>query len=410
MPDVTIDGARVLADLTTLRRIGAYKTGVHRPTLSPEHRQSMQWLLAALPAARLSSEIDGIGNVYGCSDARGPKLLAGSHLESQNHAGWLDGPLGVVYALEAARVINPSSEFAGRAIEVAAWCDEEGHFASMLGSRSYTGGLDDAEIDGLRNIYTGTRLRDALAAAGLAGRPRRLIEPGRHLGYVEAHIEQGDWLDNSKLKIGVVTSIVAIWQYRITIEGTQNHAGTTRMAVRRDAGLAAACLCVAIDQRFPAVAGPRSVWTTGRITLDPGAPCIIPGRAELLFQFRDDDPAVLTRLERALHDLVAEADAKGPCRVAVERLRKNMPARMSAPFLAVLESAAERHAPGLAVRMPSGAIHDAQVLAGAMPAAMMFVPSIGGVSHHWTENTADADIVLGAQVFASWAAGLLAAA
>ena len=408
MPQVTIDGPRVLADLTALRRIGAYKTGVHRPTLSPAHRRSMQWLLEAMPAARLAGTIDGIGNVLGRSAATGRKLLAGSHLESQNHAGWLDGPLGVVYALEAARVINAHPDFDGRgAIEVAAWCDEEGHFTSMLGSRSYVGQLDDAEIDRLANIYDGGLLRGALDTAGLAGKPRLSVEPGRHLGYIEAHIEQGDWLESSKLRVGIVTSIVAIWQYRITIEGMQNHAGTTRMAVRRDAGLAAARLCVAIDERFPAVAGPRSVWTTGRITLDPGAPSIIPGRAGLLFQVRDDDPVVLERLERALHEVVAEADANGPCRFTIETLRKNTPARMSAPFQAALAVAANRHAPDLAVRMPSGAIHDAQMLSTVMPAAMMFVPSIGGISHHWSENTADDDIVLGARVFATWAAGLL---
>ncbi len=140
------DGARVLADLHALRAIGAYKTGVHKPTFSEPHLRSLQWLVQRLPEAGLAGEIDGIGNVLGTSTKPGPKLLAGSHLESQNHAGWLDGPLGVVYALEAARVINPDPNTNG-AVEVASWCDEEGHFGHFLGSRSYVGGVTEADID-----------------------------------------------------------------------------------------------------------------------------------------------------------------------------------------------------------------------------------------------------------------------
>src|SRR6266404_6189892 len=301
MPDnyLQVDGARVLADLNALRGIGAYKTGVHKPTFSEPHMRSLEWLAQRLPEAGLSPEIDGIGNVLGTSTKSGPKLLAGSHLESQNFAGWLDGPLGVVYALEAARVINPDSNING-AIEVASWCDEEGHFGSFLGSRSYVGGVTEADIDAARDRNSDRTMRQALRDAGLAGRARVQAERGRHIGYLEAHIEQGETLESGRLSIGVVTSIVGIWQYRITFTGEQNHAGTTRMGVRKDAGVALARFCVDIDDRFPASCGPRTVWTTGRITLDPGAPSIIPGSAEMLFQIRDDDPDVIGRLEDLL--------------------------------------------------------------------------------------------------------------
>ena len=333
MPDNRsyVDGARVLADLNALRGIGAYKTGVHKPTLSEPHMQSLQWLAQRLPAAGLDAEIDGIGNVLGTSTKPGPKLLAGSHLESQNYAGWLDGPLGVIYALEAARVINAEPEANGT-VEVAAWCDEEGHFGSFLGSRSYVGALTEADIDAARDRSSGRSMRDALRDIGLAGRPRATAERGRHVGYLEAHIEQGQTLESGGLAIGVVTSIVGIWQYRITFEGEQNHAGTTRMDVRRDAGLALARFCVEIDERFPRSCGPRTVWTTGRITLDPGAPSIIPGRAEMLFQIRDDEPDVINRLEALLRDMAAETSARGRCTVAVERIRTGTPALMNAAF------------------------------------------------------------------------------
>jgi N-carbamoyl-L-amino-acid hydrolase len=402
-----VDGARVLADLNALRAIGTYKTGVHKPTFSEPHMRSLEWLTQRFPEADLATEIDGIGSVIGTSTKPGPKLLAGSHLESQNYAGWLDGPLGVVYALEAARVINPDPNIHG-AVEVAAWCDEEGHFGSFLGSRSYIGAVSEAEIDAARDRNSGKTMREALREVGLAGRPRVTAELGRHIGYLEAHIEQGERLESEALKIGIITSIVGIWQYRIIFTGEQNHAGTTRMAVRRDAGLALARFCVEIDDRFPAVGGPRTVWTTGRITLDPGAPSIIPGSAEMLFQIRDDDPDVIARLEELLRSMAAEVTAQGRCSVAVERIRTGAPAMMDASIQEAIESASASLAGGRSLRMPSGAGHDAQILATIMPAGMLFVPSIGGISHHWSENTDDADIITGAQVFVEACRRLLA--
>ena len=402
-----VDGARVLADLHALRSIGAYKTGVHKPTFSDAHMRSLEWLAQRLPEAGLMAAIDGIGNVIGTSMKSGPKLLAGSHLESQNFAGWLDGPLGVVYALEAARVINPDPNVNG-SVEVAAWCDEEGHFGHFLGSRSYVGDLAETDIDAAKDRNSGRTMREALREVGLEGRPRAKAERGRHIGYIEAHIEQGETLESAGLSVGIVTSIVGIWQYRITITGEQNHAGTTRMGVRKDAGVALARFCVDIDDRFPASCGPRTVWTTGRITLDPGAPSIIPGSAEMLFQIRDDDPDVIGRLEDLLRSMAADVSAQGRCSVAVERIRTGAPAMMDTAFQQAIEAASVAFAGGKSIRMPSGAGHDAQVLATVMPAGMLFVPSIGGISHHWSENTADADIVTGAQVFVETSRRLLA--
>jgi N-carbamoyl-L-amino-acid hydrolase len=402
-----VDGDRVLADLRALRAIGAYKTGVHKPTFSEPHMRSLAWLAERLPEAGLAAEIDGIGNVLSVSSKAGPKLLAGSHLESQNYAGWLDGPLGVIYALEAARVINPDPNLRG-AVEVASWCDEEGHFGHFLGSRSYVGTVTEADIDAAHDRSSGKSMREALRDSGLAGRVRATCERGRHIGYLEAHIEQGETLESSRLAIGIVTSIVGIWQYRIAFTGEQNHAGTTRMAVRKDAGLALARFCVDIDDRFPALSGPRTVWTTGRITLDPGAPSIIPGAAEMLFQIRDDDSAVIARLEELLRNMAADVGAQGRCSAAVERIRTGSPAMMDASFQQAIEAASAAFAGGRSLRMPSGAGHDAQILATIMPAGMLFVPSIGGISHHWTENTDDADIVTGARVYVDACRRLLA--
>jgi len=403
MPE--IDAARLLGDLRRLAEFGRYKTGVHRPTYSPEDVAARAWLAERMTEAGLTTEIDGIGNVLGRSPVDGPRLLLGSHSESQNHAGWLDGALGVVYGLEVARAIQGDPACAGLGVDVVCFADEEGHYGSFTGSRSFCGLLDEAEIDRLINRYDGTPLRTALERAGYAGRPRAEIEPERSRGFLEAHIEQGDYLESSGLRVGIVTSIVGIWQYRILFEGEQNHAGTTRMAVRKDAGLALVRLAAAIDRRFPEVAGERTVWTTGRISLEPGAPSIIPGHAEMLFQFRDADPERLELLERTLEALVA--DAQGPCHCRLEVMSRSVPKIMDARFQDALEQAAERHAPGGHMRMPSAAGHDAQILARRVPAGMLFVPSIGGISHHWREDTHEADIVLGCQVMATAAATIL---
>lgn len=389
-----IDAARLLGDLHRLAEFGRWKTGVHRPTYSADDMAAREWFAGRLREEGLAAEIDGIGNVLGRSPNRGPALLIGSHIETQPHGGWLDGALGVIYGLEIARALPD------RAIDVIAWADEEGHFSSCLGSRSFIGDLDDAAIDAARNKYDGTPLRAALAGAGLTGLRRATLPPERYRGYLEAHIEQGDELESSGLRLGIVTSIVGIWQYRIRFEGMQNHAGTTRMAVRKDAGTALVQLAAAIAERFPGLAGPRSVWTVGRITLEPGAASIIPGEAEMLFQFRDADPEVLARMEAGLETLVSEANQRGPCAATLTMMSRTAPSVMDADLQAALEAAAEARAPGAHKRMPSGAGHDAQVLSLRMPAAMLFVPSIGGISHHYTEDTREDDIVLGCTVLA----------
>jgi N-carbamoyl-L-amino-acid hydrolase len=396
----TINPDRVLGDLYKLRTFGAYKTGVHRPTFSPEDVASRQWLVERMTEAGLDAKIDGIGNVFGWSRAKGRKILAGSHLESQNHAGWLDGPLGVIYALEAARALREGGATGDTGIEVIAFCDEEGHFGSFLGSRSFTGDVTEAEIDNARDRTRGMPMREALAVAGYAGRPRLTIDPKRCIGYFEAHIEQGRTLESANLKIGVVTGLVGLWNYRITVEGQQNHAGTTMMWERRDAGLGMVQLLAAIDRRFAQIKAKRTVWTMGSVRFEPGEPSIIPGRAGAVLQFRDDDTAVLERMETALLEIIENANRAGPCAVTIKNTRRDVPQAMDENFQQAIDDAASRHAPGLAIRMPSGAVHDAQIVARVIPAAMMFVPSIGGISHHWAENTSDEDIVLGALVFA----------
>ncbi len=195
----TIDGERVLADLKRLAEFGRYKTGVHRPTYSPVDVESRHWLAERFREAGLDTMIDGIGNVIGRNPRAQRRLLVGSHSETQPYGGWLDGSLGVIYGLELARAFAADPGCAGLGIEVAAWADEEGHYGNFLGSRSFTDALPEEEIDRIRGRDDGTPLREALERAGFAGRPRERVEPGRYVGYLEAHIEQGDTLDTQRL-------------------------------------------------------------------------------------------------------------------------------------------------------------------------------------------------------------------
>jgi beta-ureidopropionase / N-carbamoyl-L-amino-acid hydrolase len=407
----TIDGQRVVADLKRLAEFGRYKTGVHRPTYSPVDVESRHWLAEKLREAGLDPVIDGIGNVIGSNPSGGRRrLLIGSHSETQPYGGWLDGSLGVIYGLELARAFAADPGCAGFGIDVAAWADEEGHYQSFLGSHSFTGVLPEEQIDKVRGRDDGIPLREALQRAGFAGRPRERVEPGHYVGYLEAHIEQGDTLDTSGLRIGVVETIVGIWNYWVTLTGEQNHAGTTRMVRRKDAGVALVRLATRIHDRFPEIAGPRTVWTIGRMVIEPNAPSVIPGRAEMQVQFRDADPERLTLFEKTLHELVGDADRAGPCRVELEPMARSEPRPMDPGFQREIEVAAERYAPGMHMRLPSAAGHDAAVLSYRMPAGMMFIPSLGGISHHWTEDSKEEDIALGAQVFADAAERILRAA
>jgi beta-ureidopropionase / N-carbamoyl-L-amino-acid hydrolase len=402
-----IDGQRVVADLKRLAEFGRYKTGVHRPTYSPVDVESRHWLADKFSEAGLETVIDGIGNVIGRNHRGRRRVLVGSHSETQPYGGWLDGSLGVIYGLELARAFADDADCG---IEVAAWADEEGHYGNYLGSRSFTDALPEDEIDQTLGRDDGTPLREALQRAGFAGRPRERVDPSRYVGYLEAHIEQGDTLDTTGFRIGVVETIVGIWNYRVVLMGEQNHAGTTRMVRRRDAGVAMVRLATRIHDRFPEVAGPRTVWTIGRMLLDPNAPSVVPGRAEMQVQFRDADLDRLAALEKTLRELVGETDRAGPCACEIEAIARTEPRPMDPGFQEQIEAAAERHAPGMHMRMPSAAGHDAAVLSYRMPSGMMFIPSLRGISHHWSEDSREEDIVLGAQVFADAAERILRAA
>lgn len=405
-----IDPERLLSDLRHLRSIGAQGKGVVRPAFSPKDMEARGWLKQRYEEAGLDATIDGVGNVIGRSRNPGKALLVGSHSDTQPTGGWLDGALGVIYGLEVVRALAADSATRHLAVDAVSFQDEESRFVGCLGSRSLTGALSP-EVEQRAVDHRGVTLAQALREAGLADVPRQRLAPGRYAGFVEAHIEQGPDLEDSGRKIGVVSSIVGLRGIRFAFRGQQNHAGTTMMARRRDAATALYELAHRINQEFPQAARERTVWTMGRLRVEPNAASIVPGYAELDLQFRDASDAPLDAFEKIVARLVAEMNARGGVQIEASPSRAPIPpTRMDAALQEHIARAAELHAPGRWQYMPSGAFHDAGYVCASLPSAMLFIPSIGGISHDFAEDSRDEDIVLGCQVLADAAASILAAA
>lgn len=402
-----IDPHRLLNDLGHLRTFGATGPGVVRLSLSPVDMDARRWLAGRMNDAGLSATIDGVGTVFGRSRNAGPALLIGSHTDTQPTGGWLDGALGVIYGLEIARALAECEETRHFAVDVASWIDEEGTFSGFLGSRSFVGERVDEAIGSARN-REGVLLSDALKQAGLAEAPRVRLDKARHKAYMEPHIEQGGRLEAHGKSIGVVTTIVGIRELKLRFIGQRNHAGTTPMSIRRDAGAGLVAFIARMDEAFRQLADADTVWTVGRIDLDPGSFSVVPGAADMYLQFRDASAGRLRAMETALAALIRDFNAEGKVSVAMtDSEPPEEPVMMDAALQAHIAGAAEALAPGQWERMPSGASHDAQVIAHHVPACMLFVPSIGGVSHDFIEDTADAHIVLGCEVAAQAAADIL---
>ena len=401
MTNLPVDPARFLTDLHALRRIGgdAATKGVRRRAFTEADIAARDWLAGRFAEAGLTPHLDPVGNLFGLAEGR--SLLLGSHSDTQPEGGWLDGALGVIAALEVARAVR---EAGGPAVSVVSFQDEEGRFGALTGSSVWSGKLSLAAADAL---VAGDGTGFAAARAAVAERAGGFVDPGRFSGFVEMHIEQGPVLDQAGEAVGVVTGIVGLRQLQVTVEGQQNHAGTTPMAMRRDAFTAAARVAVGLPERLKGIVTPQSVWTIGQIRLHPGAPSVVPGRAEFSLQWRDIDVGRLDRMEAAIMALLADVADETGCVVRAERLRHDLaPMPMDAGIQAALCAAAEAVAPGRWRAMPSGALHDASNLAGLMPVGMLFVPSIGGISHDFAEDTGEADLVTGLRVLAEAVARL----
>ena len=405
---LTIDPQRLLDDLHTLRSFGARGAGVVRTALSKVDMRARYWLMERFGEAGLDATLDAVGNVMGKSHTRSSDvLLIGSHTDTQPTGGWLDGSLGVIYGLEIARAVAAAPDCSTMAVDVVSWSDEEGTFLHNLGARAACGELDIRRAAQACN-GSGETLSEALETAGLRDRSVMRLEHDRYRAYLEAHIEQGPYLEKSGCRIGVVTGIVGIRDLEINVLGEQNHAGTTPMALRRDAGAGLLHVAHLLNELMQNVSRPETVWTIGNVVFEPGAPSIIPGKARMQVQIRDPDDAYLDGTMAAIEGLIGQCQRSMPVDV---RLGSSTDKAAAVPMDSAVRDhvarAAETLVPGAWQSMASGAGHDAQILARHMPAGMLFIPSIGGISHDFAEDTDEADIVMGCRVAAKAATAIL---
>lgn len=401
-----INGVRLIADLRELARFGQVGTGVDRTAFSPQDVAAREWLRDRMARAGLAAQIDRVGNVFGRYPDVRRAVVIGSHTDSVPKGGWLDGAYGVICGLEVARSLRESGTDPRLGVDVASFQDEEGTFLPFLGSRSFCNDLSEVDIAGAKS-KNGTPLAKVLAAANY-GRDAVRYDPARHSAYLEAHIEQGPRLEAAGLRIGVVTGIVGIRRFRLLAKGQADHAGTTPMAMRKDAGAVLVRLAARIADEFPALAGDETVWNIGSMAFRPGAANVVPSEAEMVLEFRDIAAARLDDMEHRVQAWIAESNAAGAVAVAAEPIARVTPTAMAPEIGKIIEAVARAHR-AEPLWMPSGAGHDAMVLGRAMPAAMLFVPSIGGRSHDIVEDTAEADLVLGCEVLAETVARLAAA-
>lgn len=396
MRRVPIRTERMMGDLDTLRSFGACGTGVVRPAFSEIDIASRKWLVDRMEEAGLDVHVDEIGNVFGIPPGSDPCFLIGSHSDTQPEGGWLDGVYGVVAGLEIARA---SLEAGGPRIACVSFQDEEGRFTPLTGSRVWTGRLTLDDADHLSDS-TGLTLSEARSNRG-ALPPASRVSSDRFNGFLEIHIEQGPVLDIAGEHIGVVESIVGIRSQRMSFVGEQNHAGTTPMAMRRDAFQALVEYTAEIERRFKAIVGEATVWTIGQVALHPNATSIVPGRADFWLQWRDGDDFLLDRMREVVDATAEEVAQRRGLSWARSDYSRIAATRSDPALVEALAEAAEQLAPGAWRRMPSGALHDAANVSTRMPMAMLFVPSIGGRSHCFDEDTRRDDLVLGAEVLAA---------
>jgi N-carbamoyl-L-amino-acid hydrolase len=407
------NATRVVEDLHTLQSFGAtgggrFGLGVSRRALTEADVRAREWLASRFEDAGLRQvRLDGIGTVYGEGGSdQAPALLIGSHSDTQPQGGWLDGALGVIFGLEAARVLHQGG--APGAWALAAWQDEEGRFGSLTASSAFA-----AESGGLPTVHSHEELHDARLRAGLDGKQIVTMadRPAGWLGYMEAHIEQGPQLELLNKTVGIVSSIVGMRQLIIRCRGEQNHAGSTRMADRKDATRAAMRLSVAVDDSLRSLCEAEyedeclAVWTFAKLT-GFVSHSTIPGDANLTLQFRAPEEALLERMERLVRKTVSTFQDAATCDVFHDR--QSVSARQMDPGLQACLTEAARSTLGVerVHHMHSAAIHDASPIASIMPASMLFVPSIEGKSHTFDEHTHEADIRDGARVFAAAVAAL----
>jgi N-carbamoyl-L-amino-acid hydrolase len=392
-----VNGRRVMEHILALAEFGKNpQGGVSRVAYSEADKEGREYVLGLMKAASLDVKIDAAGNLIGRragTDNSLKPLLIGSHVDTVPEGGNYDGVVGSMGAIEVAQTLAEQNVKLRHPLEVVIFQNEEG---GLIGSRAMDGELTEKELDLVSR--SGKTIRDGIKFIG--GDPTKLAEVKRKhgdiAGYLELHIEQGNTLDTEKVDIGVVEGIVGINWWDVTIEGFANHAGTTAMNNRQDALLAAAKFIEAVNVVVTSETG-RQVGTVGRISAFPGAPNVIPGKVVLSLELRDLDAAKIKRLYDRIYAVAQEIATATKTKFDFKEINVNIPAPTDPTMRSFVTQAARGL--GLSTKlMPSGAGHDAQDMAQLGPVGMIFVPSVGGISHSPREFSRPADIENGANV------------
>ena len=395
---LNINARRLWSDLMELGQIGKQSGGgVTRTALSNADQQARKWLTDKMKAAGLIVNVDAAMNVIGTLEAEAPqtekKAAVGSHLDTVPNGGMFDGALGVLAGLECARTLKENRVKLPWDLEVISFCDEEAaHNAGTVGSRAMIGLLQDGEIHRAKT-KDGPTFAQNLKRLGLdpdqIGAARRKADEFEF--FLELHIEQGPRLESEGLRIGAVTAISGIYRYIVTVSGEAAHAGTTPMALRKDALVEAAPVFSLLPQ-WVGEQNPEMVGTIGQISLEPGASNVVPGECRFVVELRSQIAEDMLAVRERLKAYASQRKGWG-----VETIYEKDSVHLATPLIDHIISAAESE--GFpCTRMPSGAGHDAQSLAPFVPTGMIFVPCQNGVSHSPLESIEEDNAADGCQV------------
>lgn len=401
--NLRVDGTRLVSRLMALAAIGATpEGGCRRLALTDEDRQGRDWLVAEMTALGLAVKIDAIGNIVGILKGReeGPAVILGSHIDTVGTGGRYDGALGVVAGVEVLATLRDAGLVPKRDLAVIAFTNEEGarFHPDMLGSYVWAGGMS-VEAAHAEQDSDGAVLGSELRRIGYEGSERPGFLPAH--AYLELHIEQGPVLESEGGGLGAVTGIQAICWLELTLKGRPSHAGTTPMAYRKDPGLAAARINLYANDLTRAI--PGQLANSGVIRVQPANVNVVPETVVMTLDLRNPDDARLAQAEAAVRSYCAALAARDGIEIAFRDLARFPATPFTESLIATVEeSAAEL---GLPIRrMISGAGHDAQMMSRICPTAMVFIPSIGGLSHNPAEFSTEYDIAAGANVLlnAAW--------
>jgi beta-ureidopropionase / N-carbamoyl-L-amino-acid hydrolase len=394
---VQVNAERLFASLAEFARVGATPGGgVSRLALSDEDRAARDLLRNRMEEAGMTIRVDDFGTMSGRRPGteKGPAVLLGSHLDSVVRGGKYDGTYGVVAALEVVRSLNDSGTITRLPIDVVNWTDEEGaRFEPANTASGAVAGCFSRMFVYDRVDRDGRRFEDELRRIGYLGQETN--RPGPAAAYLELHIEQGPVLENAGLAVGVVEGVVGMTWTKVTVTGHANHVGTTPMSLRKDALAAAAGIISGVEQLGCQTSD--AVSTVGRISVEPNNSGVIPGEVVCIVDFCHRDSATLDALVTGLRDLAAKTMDERGVDIKVEQIWWSEPSPFAAEMIDLVEEACGTVGVD-AMRLWSGAGHDAMYMRRVCPTGMIFIRSAGGLSHSEAEESAPQDLEAGANV------------